>query len=314
MKYEFTIFFTFFANGDIRRKYIEIALRTLFDNNCKDVPVIVIDASSAKYYKKNKSLFSDFNNITYIHDEEINPFKRCEKYLHIITTPYTLRLLEDCAYINLFKDNFLFINNDISLMQRNKEVNVIQYPIIDEQKFTVKGDTVYYPRIKFNEKILMQDNGYAYYDRSQEQKIYHYLGNNILYRTDFFIRHWKYVRSKYINQNSAESSKPDNNLFKFFFDRRYCYTLGQILYRWYEKLLHPNEIIRNIAITETMVEADVIHIGYYSTEVNIDPRVKSSGRNDNISKEHVGVSSALDVLKIFRDMELLNNIKFKSEP
>ena len=32
MNYDFTIFFTFFADGDIRRKYIEIALNTLFEN------------------------------------------------------------------------------------------------------------------------------------------------------------------------------------------------------------------------------------------------------------------------------------------
>jgi len=50
MKYDFTIFFTFFADGDIRRKYIEIALNTLFDdNNYKNVPIIVIDASSDNY-------------------------------------------------------------------------------------------------------------------------------------------------------------------------------------------------------------------------------------------------------------------------
>jgi len=314
MKYDFTIFFTFFADGDIRRKYIEIALNTLFDdNNYKNVPIIVIDASSDNYSKKNKSLFSNFSNVTYINDEEINPFKRCNKYLHLIKTPYILRLLEDCAYINLGKNNFSFIKNDISLMQRNSEINVIQYPIIEEEKFTVKGNTVHYPSMKLEDKIWYDDDLWPYFDRSKEEKIYHYLCNNILYRADFFIKHWNYVGSKYTNHNSAEASKPANSLFKFFFGRKYFYTLGQIYYRCYEKLFHPSEIISNIVITKTMVEADVIHIGYYSTEDDIDPGQKSSGRSDNVANEHIGVSSSLSVLKVFRNMDLLNKIKFKRQ-
>jgi len=313
MNYDFTIFFTFFADGDIRRKYIEIALNTLFEKKLKDVPIIVIDSSSDEYSKNNNSLFLNFSNVTYINDKEINPFKRCKKYLHLIKTPYVLRLLEDCAYINLGKDNFLFIQNDISLMEKNKEINVIQYPIIDEQKFTVKGNTVHYPSIKFEDKIWHDDDLWPYYDRSKEEKIHHYLCNNILYRTDFFIKHWNYVGSKYSNHNSAEASKPANSLFKFFFGRKYFYTLGQIYYRCYEKLFHPNEIISNIVITKTMVEADVIHIGYYSTEDDINPGQKSSGRSDMVSKDYEGVSSTLNVLKVFNDYQLLNKIKFKRD-
>jgi hypothetical protein len=313
MNYDFTIFFTFFADGDIRRKYIEIALNTLFEEKLRDVPIIVIDSSSDEYSKKNNSLFFNFSNLTYINDQEINPFKRCKKYLHLIKTPYVLRLLEDCAYINLGKDNFLFIQNDISLLEKNKEINVIQYPIIDEQKFTVKGNTVHYPSIKFEDKIWHEDDLWPYYDRSKEEKIYHYLCNNILYRTDFFIKHWNYVGSKYTNHNSAEASKPANGLFKFFFGRKYFYTLGQIYYRCYEKLFHPSEIISNIFITKTMVEADVIHIGYFSTEDDLNAGQKSSGRADLISNDYKGVSSTLDILKIFNNHALLNKIKFQRD-
>ena len=249
----------------------------------------------------------------YINDKEVNPFERCKKYLHLIETPYVLRLLEDCAYINLGKDDFAFIQNDISLMGRNKEINVIQYPIIDEQNFTMKGNTVHYPSIKFEDKIWHDDDLWPYYDRSKEEKIYHYLCNNILYRTDFFIKHWNYIGSKYTNHNSAEASKPANSLFKFFFGRKYFYSPGQIYYRCYEKLFHPSEIISNIVITKTMVEADVIHIGYYSTEDDIDPGQKSSGRSDMVSKDYEGVSSTVDVLKVFNDYQLLNKIKFKRD-
>ncbi len=181
MKHSFTIFFTFFADGDIRRKYIEIAIKPLLEKTDKQMPIIVVDASSNNYSEKNKKLFSEFKNLTYINDTDINPFIRCKKYLHLIETEFVLRLLEDCAYINLFNNNFLSINKDVSLMQRNKQINVVQYPIINDQTFTVKGDTVYYPKIRFYEKELSEDSGYKYYDRSTEREIYHYLCNNILY-------------------------------------------------------------------------------------------------------------------------------------
>ncbi len=309
MKYDFTIFFTFFADGDIRRKYIEIALRTLFDKNYKDVPVIVIDASSADYSKKNKNLFSGFSNLTYIHDEEVNPFKRCEKYLHLITTPFTLRLLEDCAYINLGKDNFLFINNDISLMRRNKKINVIQYPIIDEQKFTVQGNTVYYPSTKFEDKVLLDDEGYAYYDRSQERRIYHYLCNNILYRTNFFLKHWKYIASKYDNHSSAESGDRSNSFYKFLSKIKYLSSLTRLFVRLIEKTLYSKSIISNIFITETMLKAEVVHIGYYSTEVNSSSNVVRQLAGSNPE----GTVSVLQNLKVFNDIKLLDNISFQSD-
>ena len=83
-------------------------------------------------------------------------------------------------------------------MNRNKAINVIQYPIINEQKFIVKGNTVYYPPSRFEDKVLLDDEGYVYYDRSQERRIYHYLCNNILYRTNYssltanFVFKWEY--------------------------------------------------------------------------------------------------------------------------
>ena len=85
MKNNFTIFFTFFADGNIRRKYIEIALQTLFTHAENiNIPIIVIDASSSDDAKKNKQLFHGMNNLTYIQDNDINHFMRCNKYLHLI--------------------------------------------------------------------------------------------------------------------------------------------------------------------------------------------------------------------------------------
>ena len=74
------------------------------DKTDKSFPIIVIDASSPSYSKKNKALFSNFSNLVYINDTEINPFRRCNKYLSLIKTKFVLRLLEDCAYINFFNE------------------------------------------------------------------------------------------------------------------------------------------------------------------------------------------------------------------
>ena len=37
-------------------------------------------------------------------------------------------------------------------MKELVNINVVQYPIINEQEFSVKGNTVFYPKIKFNHK------------------------------------------------------------------------------------------------------------------------------------------------------------------
>ena len=86
-----------------------------------------------------------------------------------------MRLLEDCAYLNLSDKNFQNIKNDINLLNRNKAINVIQYPIINEQKFRVEENIVYYPKNNFTNKKILSDQEYIYYDRSDERKIYHYL-------------------------------------------------------------------------------------------------------------------------------------------
>jgi len=308
--HNFTIFFTFFADGSIRRKYIEIAIRPLLEETNKSVPIIVIDGSSKRYSSKNKALFSDFSNLIYIHDTEKNPFKRCKKYLHLIKTDFVLRLLEDCAYINLFKNNFLHIVHDIALMERKKNINVIQYPIINDQSFIVDGSTVFYPKNVINKRYICEDNGYQYYDRSIERRIYHYLCNNILYRADFFKKHWCFIESKYTDHNSAESSKPNNIVFKFLFDRPKTWRIGSIVNRYYEKIFHSHQIIKNISITESMYDSSVIHIGYYSTEVGFDQHGASASRGlTNIDSS--GVTSVLNNLSVFSDTDFLDNIRFE---
>ena len=56
-----------------------------------------------------------------------------------------------------------------------------------------------------------------------------------------------------------------------------------------------------------MMTGDVIHIGYYSTETNL----KSNVVRDKIINKELGVNSTLSNLKVFNDIELLNNINFE---
>ena len=197
-------------------------------------------------------------------------------------------------------------------MQRNKQINVVQYPIINDQTFVVKGNTVFYPKIRFYEKELFEDHGYKYYDRSSEREIYHYLCNNLLYRTSFFKRHWGYCESKYLDHNSAESSKPNNKTYQFFFNRRYTWKLGVVIHKCYEKIFQSKNIISNIVITESMGNASVIHIGYYSTE--IAPDQLSHGPNRGaLANSKNGVTSVLKNLSVFSDTHFLDNIEFQEK-
>jgi len=308
--HKFTIFFTFFADGAIRRKYIELAIKPLLEQTDKTIPIIVVDSSSQIYSVQNKALFSGFSNLIYIHDTEKNPFKRCEKYLSLIKTDFVLRLLEDCVYINLFKNDLISIDNDIALMERKKDINVIQYPIINDQKFTIDGYKIFYPKNVVDKSDILEDAGYQYYDRSIERRIYHYLCNNVLYRTDFFIRHWRYIESTYDNHNSAESSKPNNKIFKFLFSRPYAWRIGSIFNRYYEKIFYSDSIIKNIYITETMFDSSVVHIGYYSTEAEYDQFGAGSERGASPS-DNKGVTSVLNNLSVFSNTEFLDNVQFE---
>ena len=62
-------------------------------------------------------------------------------------------------------------------------------------------------------------------------------------------------------------------------------------------------------ITETMLNSEVVHIGYYSTEVNSSSNVVRE--IDQSSNE--GNVSVLQNLKVFNDIKLLDNIRFQSD-
>jgi hypothetical protein len=307
MKNDFTIFFTFYSNSAVRRKYIEIALSTLFNHSdLLAVPIFVIDGSSEEDSIKNRALFSHASNLTYIHDTEINPFLRCNKHLHKINTKYVLRLLEDCAYINLAGIDFCNIKNDISLMESRPDICVVQYPIINEQQFTVDGSTLYYPAINFDDKKMALENGYRYYNRAQERKHYHYLCNNLLYRSDFLRNHWAYITRNYSSHSTAESGLINSRAFELISRWKPTKAIGKRVVRWIESSFCSDKILSKIVVTETMEKADVIHIGYHSTEQNVE----GNHEREKGSNEH-GAVSTLSNLRVFSDIDLLNNITFE---
>ena len=178
---------------------------------------------------------------------------------------------------------------------------------LNEQQFKIEGDTVFYPAINFSDKKLLEQNGYKYYDRAQERKISHYLCNNILYRKEFFIKHWRYISSNYTNHSSAESGNIDNRFFNILIKQKYSARIARIFIKLLERTLYSNSVITNIVVTETMMKADVVHIGYYSTEANINSSSVRVGGNLN----ERGVKSTISNLEVFNDLSLLENIKFK---
>lgn len=194
-------------------------------------------------------------------------------------------------------------------MVQKKNINVIQYSIINEQKFRVKENVVYYPKNNFGNKKLLSDQNYFYYDRSNKRNIYHYLCNNILYKTEFFIKHWNFISSRYFNHSSAESGDLKFKFFKSISNYKYLVSIVRLLNRYFEKFFYSDCVINNIFITETMKTSDVIHIGYYSTEENSESN--SVRKMHNVKNK--GTLTVLQNLKVFNDIKLLNNIKFKRE-
>lgn len=308
MENKFTIFLTYFAPGTIRRQYISIFLNTLF-NNFKMIkfPTLIIDASPKRDANENRKLFKRFKNLKYINDFDPNPFTRCNKYLSLIKTDYVLRLLEDCAYINLGENNFKFIKKDMKFLNNSNNFDLVQYPIINEQSFRVKNNTVLYPKINFNKINTKKINNHEFYDRSIERKINHYLCNNYLCKSIFFKKHWSYITKTYDNHNEAEAGKPKFKIFKYFKNKKYIRGLLYFLFRLKEKTINRDSIIKKIAVTETMKKADVIHIGYYSTEKNT-----SNFLRKNLSKKANldGVVSTIENLQIFNNLQFLKKIKF----
>ena len=130
-----------------------------------------------------------------------------------------------------------------------------------------------------------------------------------MYKTEFFIKHWNFISSRYSNHSSAESGDLKFKFFKSISNYKYLVSIVRLLNRYFEKFFYSDCVINNIFITETMKTSDVIHIGYYSTEENSESN--SVRKMHNVKNK--GTLTVLQNLKVFNDIKLLNNIKFKRE-
>lgn len=294
----FTIFFTFYCDSDIRRKYIEICVNTLFEEgeSC-DYQILVVDASPLEDFKKNRNIFINCKNVKYFHDEEENPFKRCCKYFSHIKTDYVLRLLEDVGFNNN-KNSFLeLVGRDVEILKNLPNIDVILYLVVNDSKYELAGNDLFYEPLRLDGMKYQVFEGRKYYDHSQVGWLYHYYCHNLLYRRGLMERQWRYLADRYLTHNSAEAGNMNISLYSVVSNIRYVRGCIRLLIRVYEKIFHSDEIIKSVVMTETVNKCDVLHIGYSRVEKRnlINPAQNSELKN----------------LRIFGDNALLDKIKFK---
>ena len=297
MKNEFTIFLTFVCNDEVRRAYICLALKTLFFHcQPKSIPFLVIDGSASEEVKKNKLIFNDVNNLIYVEESESNPFKRSEKHLNLITTPYVLRLLEDAVFLNFSKENFYYIRQDVSLLNSNPEIDVVHYLMVDDKKYFFEDGVLFYCPISFEGKNVIVDGNYKYYNHNENGYIYHYLCNNVLYRTSLFSKQWKYLATNYLTHNDAEAGNINRKLYKMFSDIKYIRGAIRFYYRVFEKIFQKESIIKSAVISQTSLSCDSLHIGY--CRVELDESKYSANSNDLELKNLLMFNDVLTVEKM----------------
>lgn len=294
MKNAFTIFFTFICENELRREYINIAFNTLFEN-CKEIeiPILVIDGSKKKYVNENKKIFNDASNLTYIHDEDENPFKRCNKYFNLIKTNYILRLLEDCAFINFSKNDFIAIKKDIKFLENHPNIDTINYPVVDDTKYSFEKNILNYHPISFERIDINYLEGRPYFKNN-----YHYLCNNVLYRKELILKQWEYLAKNYRTHNDAEAGRINKRLFKIPLRIKYIRGVLIRLIRIYEKIFKKDYISKETYVLDTSLNCDAIHIGYYRVEMDHEKYFK----NGNLIE--------LKNLSFFNDISILKNITF----
>lgn len=294
----FTIFYTFYCDSDVRRKYIEICLKTLFDEGEEnEYQILVVDGSPLKDFEKNRNIFRNCKNVMYFHDEEENPFKRCIKYFSHIKTEYVLRLLEDVGFNNN-KNSFLsLVGEDVEILKNLPAIDVVKYLVVNDCSYRLSGSDLLYEPLGLKYMKFHTFKGRKYYDLSQVGWLYHYFCHNLLYRKSLMERQWLYLADRYLTHNSAEAGNMNIRLYSAVSNIRYIRGCVRLLIRFYEKIFHSDEIIKSVVLTETVDKCDVLHIGYSRVE-------KRNLFNTNNAHE-------LKNLRIFGDIEFLDKIKFK---
>ena len=258
----------------------------------------MVDGSPPKDYVLNKKIFTGLSKVRYIHDTESNPFIRCAKYLPEIKTGYVLRLLEDVIFVHN-KNFFTYIKNDINLLKNNPKIDVVHYLMVDDSKYKSLDDILFYEPLNFKDKHILYFKNWRYYDHKENGWLYHYLCNNILYRTNLLVNQWNYLSKHYSSHNSAEAGNMNIYIYNYVSGIRYVRGAVRFFIRIYEKLFHSSEIIKSAVITETLMNCDILHIGYCRVEVKTP------------LFENYKISQDLVNLRFFNDISFLNNVKFK---
>ena len=301
---ELTILFCFYCASKSRRLYLESCLESLFNGtDLNKIPVVVLDGSPADQIEENRLVFRSLKKIDYIVDSEKNPIKRMAENSQRIKTKYVLWLLEDCVFIQNTGSFLESLNKDIMVLESNKKLTTIQYPIINDQSFIRKNNIVTYNNIEFDKKEIFRCGDSLCYNRNIERAISPYLCNNLLLRSDFFsaqMQHYSKICSSHAN---AESSLFHDGILKMLRYSKYTRKLAEYLH----KIIFTSVSITQIYVTETMRDLDVIHIGYASTEDNL---VLNPNRGSG-EREELGVASVIDNLEVFSNAQELKDITFR---
>lgn len=261
MMTDVTLLFCFFCESKSRRKYLDFCIQSIIhsSNNNKKLPVLVIDGSSYSHYLKNRELFACFENCDIIHDTEINPIVRLDNHLNSIQTEFTLKLLEDCLFLDFNWVETLEI--DTLLLSTENENCVVQYPTWPEDQVAAREDTIVCinrPK-KYN---LRNNNGLRYYNRNSERNHHNYLCNNILYKTQFLRRHIKHYSTICSSHSAAESDRLDKIFSRTILSNGFISKITKSL----NKFIFSKKLIGKTLISETYDKGAVVHIGYESTE------------------------------------------------
>lgn len=298
-----TVVFTYYCVGETRRKYLRWCLNGLFGKtNRYKIPVLVVDGSPRKEAGLNKQEFKNLHNVKYFFNEESKPFKRCREIFRKIRTQFVLRILEDCLLLNFSKNVKNILLQDMKLLEENHDFEAVYYPFVEESKFKLKGKNFYYEVLDFNNYSLDKFRRIRYYNRLLHIGYYSYLGNSLLYRTKFFIKHWEYMDKIYITQNHAEAGKYDNWCLRIFnFSRKINYITHYLEYLFFSKYL-----LNKIAISNSNKIISAFHLGYYSTDPTL---AKILPTNKSISGIK-GIASVHSHLEIFKTINSIQKINF----
>ena len=304
MMSDVTILFCFFCESNSRRKYLDFCIQSIIHSSSKNryLPILVIDGSSYSHYLKNRELFSSFKNCEIIHDTELNPIVRLDNHLNSIQTEFTLKLLEDCLFLDFNWGETLQV--DALLLSTEKENCVVQYPTWPEDQVIAREDTIVClnrPK-SYN---LCNKNGIRYYNRIAERDHHNYLCNNILYKTRFLRKHIKHYATICSSHSAAESDRVDKIFSRAILSNSFISKFTKFI----NKVIFSKKLISKTLISETYKKGAVVHIGYESTEENYFDNPDRKIVSDASSSMHSVLESIRSISHLLNSKNIMVRIQ-----